>query len=96
MSSHLALPRKGHLQQLYHMVRYLSKCHNSEIVFDPSEPDIDHNQFQRKDWKATEFGEIAEILPPGASPARGFVLCEHSLMLIMLPPEDHGQVLWCT
>ena len=72
MSSHLALPREGHLQQLYHMFGYLSKCHNSEIVFDPSEPDIDRNQFPRKDWEATEFGEIKEILPPGAPPARGF------------------------
>ena len=72
MSSHLALPREGHLQQLYHMFGYLSKCHNSEMVFDPSEPDVDRNQFPRKDWEATEFGEIEEILPPGAPPARGF------------------------
>jgi len=72
MSSHLALPREGHLQQLYHMFAYLSKCHNSEIVFDPSEPDIDRNQFPKKDWEATEFGDISEVLPPGAPPSRGF------------------------
>ena len=41
MSSHIALPRKGHLEALFHMFAYLKKHHNSEMVFDPSEPDVD-------------------------------------------------------
>jgi len=54
----LALPREGHLQELYHMFAYLKKYHNSEMVFDPSEPDIDESQFQEKDWTTSEFGRF--------------------------------------
>ena len=32
MSSHLALPREGHLAQLFHMFAYLKKYHNTEMV----------------------------------------------------------------
>ena len=41
MSSHLALPRKGHLEQLFHMFGYLKKHHNDEMPFDPTVPEID-------------------------------------------------------
>ena len=30
--------------------------HNSEMVFDPSDPTIDETQFGENDWTATEFG----------------------------------------
>ena len=50
MSSHLALPREGHLEQLFHMFAYLKKYHNAEMVFDPTLPDIDENQFEEQDW----------------------------------------------
>ena len=71
MSSHLALPRSGHLKQLIHIFAYLKKNHNSELVFDPSDPEIDMNTFERKDWASTEFGTISEILPGNAPPPRG-------------------------
>ena len=41
LSSCLALPRQGHLQQLLHIFSYLEKHHNTELVFDPSNPYID-------------------------------------------------------
>lgn len=72
MSSHLALPREGHFAQLLHIFAYLKKNHNSEIVFDPSEPDLDMSKFERKDWEATEFGEVEESLPCGMPQPRGF------------------------
>jgi hypothetical protein len=72
MSSHLALPRVGHLNQLIHMFAYLKKNHNSEIVFDPSDPDIDYELFGRKDWSSSEFSQVdGEELPPNAPEARG-------------------------
>ena len=49
MSSHLALPRKGHLQELYHVFGYLKKHHNAEMPFDPTPPTIDKEQFARQD-----------------------------------------------
>ena len=45
MSSHLALPREGHLRQVLQIFAYLDKYHNVELVFDPSEPVIDHDRW---------------------------------------------------
>ena len=41
MSSHLALPRKGHMEQVMQIFGYLRKYHNAELVFDPSDVLID-------------------------------------------------------
>jgi hypothetical protein len=41
MSSHLILPREGHLEQVFHISAHLKKYHNTEIVYDPSDPVID-------------------------------------------------------
>ena len=43
MSSHLALPREGHLEQVLHIFAYLKKYHNTELVYDPSDPVVDEN-----------------------------------------------------
>ena len=48
LSSHLALPREGHLTELFHVFAYLKKHLNTEMVFDPSEPEIDMNSFQQQ------------------------------------------------
>jgi hypothetical protein len=73
LSSHLALPREGHLAQLYHMFGYLKAHHNAEMVFDPSEPDIDPSQFERRDWTTSEVTEdLEEPLPPNMPEPRGF------------------------
>ena len=65
MSSHVTLPREGHLQQVFHIFSYLDKFHNTELVFDPSDPLIDKAQFERKDWTCSEYGHVEgeEILP---------------------------------
>ena len=49
----LALPREGHLKQVFRMFAYLEKQHNSEMVFDPTIPEIDYNEFQKQDWTNT-------------------------------------------
>ena len=49
MSSYLALPRCGHLEELFHVFAYLRKNHNAEMVFDPSVLDIDMEDFEHKD-----------------------------------------------
>ena len=73
MSSHLALPREGHLEQLFHIFSYLKHHHNAEMVFDPSDPDIDESQFERRDWTSSEFGHVdgKEALPPKIPEPRG-------------------------
>ena len=45
LSSHLALPREGHVEEILHIFGYLQNHMNSETVFDPSEPMIDLQNF---------------------------------------------------
>ena len=74
MSSHLALPREGHLNQVYHIFGYLKKYHNTELVFDPSDPVVDESAFERRDWASSEFGHLLEEkkeLPPNMPQPRG-------------------------
>ena len=63
MSSHLALPRKGHLETVFHMFAHLKKKHNSEMVFDPSDPTIEEGDFPREDWSLSIYGDVNEELP---------------------------------
>ena len=58
MSSHLALPREGHLEQVLHIFAYLKKYHNTELVYDPSDHVVDENDFERRDWASLEFGHL--------------------------------------
>ena len=60
MASSMALPREGHLEQLYHIFAYLKLKHNLEMVFDPSEPDIDPALFPKEDWGDMVYGECKE------------------------------------
>ena len=72
MSSHLALPRVGHLKEVYHIFGYLRKRHNAEMVFDPTVPEIDQSQFERRDWSTSEMDmESKETLPPNMPEPRG-------------------------
>ena len=66
MSSHLALPRKGHMEQVMQIFGYLRKYHNAELVFDPSDPTINEQDFERRDWASSEFRHVEgrEDLPP--------------------------------
>jgi hypothetical protein len=74
----MAMPREGHMANLFHMFSHLKKYHNTELVFDPSEPDIDLTKFERKDWSSSEFGHLEgkEKLPPNIPQPRelGFTM----------------------
>ena len=63
MSSHLALPRCGHLEALFHIFAYLKLHHNTEMVFDPTEPVLDMDLFPREDWSLSIYGDSPEDLP---------------------------------
>ena len=73
MSSHLALPREGHLQQVLQMFAYLKKYHNTEMVFDPSDPVVDESSFEKRDWTSSEFGHLqgVEQMPTNMPEPRG-------------------------
>ena len=55
MSSHLALPRDGHLQAVLYIFAYLKKYHNTEIMYAPSDTVIDEEQFDCHDWASSEL-----------------------------------------
>jgi hypothetical protein len=40
MSTYLAAPREGHLEQVFHIFGYLNKVSKRRIAFDPDYPDI--------------------------------------------------------
>ena len=73
MSSHMAMPREGHFRAVLQIFAYIEKYHNTELVFDPSEPILDESAFQRKDWTSSEFGHIdgKEVLPHNMPQRRG-------------------------
>ena len=50
MSTHFALPRVGHLEQDYHIFRYLKGASKRCIFLDPQHPDVDECSFTKYDW----------------------------------------------
>ena len=58
MSSHVAMPRKGHLDQVLHIFAYLCKYHHTELVYDPSDPVVECDVFEQRDWTSSEFGTV--------------------------------------
>ena len=71
MASMMALPREGHLDQLFHMFAFLKGNHNGVMVFDPTEPTIDESQFPDQDWSASPYAGSTEELPPNMCEPRG-------------------------
>ena len=72
MASCMALPRIGHLEQVYNIFAYLKSKHNAEMIFDPTEPEIDDNQFKREDWSSSVYMNAKETLPANMPESRGF------------------------
>ena len=84
LSSHLAYPRDGHLEAAIHVMSYLKTKHNSRLVFDPSYPDINENDFKVCDWKEF-YGDVKEAIPDNAPEALG-----REVELCMMVDSDHA------
>ena len=70
MSSYMAAPRSGHLEQLYHIFGYLKNYDRSKMIFDDTTPTFDESRFTKCDW--AEFYPGAEDpLPPNMPQPRG-------------------------
>jgi hypothetical protein len=65
LASHMALPREGHLEAVYHIYSYLRNKHSARMSFDPTYPEIDMGAFKECDWK-TFYGDVKEAIPPNA------------------------------
>ena len=68
----MALPREGRLNQLYHVFAYLKLHHNTEMVFDPSEPEIEETLFEKEEWKDTAYGKCHKENPANMPAPCGF------------------------
>jgi hypothetical protein len=66
LSSHLSLPRKGHLESVYHVFGYLKQNPKRTLGFDLHYPNIDANRFKIYDWHDFDR-DAAEKIPPNVS-----------------------------
>ena len=70
MASQMAMPREGHLEAVLHVFTFLRQNYSSRMVFDPTYPVVDMNDF--KEWKWKDFnGDLNEAVPPKAPEERG-------------------------
>ncbi len=84
LSSYLACPREGHLENALHVMGYLQLKHNSQLIFDPTYPVIDQTAFPSFDW--TEFhGNMEEAIAPDMPPPLG-----KDIDLRMMVDSDHA------
>ena len=84
LSSHLACPREGHLENALHVMGYLQLKHNLRLIFDPTYPDIGQTAFPSFDW--TEFyGNVEEAIPPNMPPP-----LVKDVDLCMMVDSDHA------
>ena len=61
------------MEQVLHIFAYMKKYHNTELVYDPSDPVVDKNDFKRRDRVSSEFGHVEgkEVFPANMSESRG-------------------------
>ena len=79
MSMHLALPKRGHLEQLHHIFGYLKVNPKRKLFFDPQHPSIDERAFKEHDWY--EFYRGAKERLPNHSPKpRGNMVSTHCFL----------------
>jgi len=73
LSSHLAEPRLGHLEQTLHIFSYLKYHITSHLVFDPIYVSWEKASFQEYNWKEF-YHDAKESVPPNAPEPRGHLV----------------------
>ena len=76
MSSYLASPRIGRLQETYHMFGYLKQKPKRKLGFDPTEPNISEKMFKDYDW-GDFYKDAKEAISPDAPEPRGHSVSTH-------------------
>ena len=75
LSSYLAFPRTGHLQQALHIIKYVDIHPSNEITFDPQEFFIkseDYNEAERKrNSMSSLYADAEEMVPDNAPLPKG-------------------------
>jgi hypothetical protein len=73
LSSHVALPRKRHIQQVFHIFSYLKSHHNARLVFDQSYSKMDFSKFEKYEWEIY-YDKVKEDVPLNAPKPLGLVI----------------------
>jgi hypothetical protein len=73
LSSHLAEPRIGHLEQVFHIFSYLKHHTSSHLVFDPQYIAWEKADFQEYDWQEF-YKDTTEAIPPNTPEPRGYAV----------------------
>jgi hypothetical protein len=83
LSSYLACSWESYLENSLHVMGYLRLKHNSQLIFDPTYPDIDQTAFPSFEW--TEFyGNVEEVIPMDMPTPLG-----RNVDLCMMVDSDH-------
>ena len=99
MSSYLAMPREGHLDQVLHIFAYLQKNHNMELVYDLSDTVVEQKDYEQSDWTSSKFGTVygKEKIPSNIPEPRGLVFtmhakvdADHMLQIPLRDAPEHG------
>jgi Reverse transcriptase (RNA-dependent DNA polymerase) len=92
MSSYMAAPCEGHLEQLLHIFGYLKSHDSSRLVFDNTTPYFDESRFTKCDWSEYYPGAV-DLLPPNMPQPQGKLV-----MVLCYVDADHAgcQVTHCS
>jgi hypothetical protein len=76
MSTYMAMPREGHLQQIYRIFGYLKSHPKRKLAFDPQHPRINELRFKQYDWHDF-YRDATEAIPGDMPVARGNIMSTH-------------------
>ncbi len=76
MSTHLALPRSGHLDQVYRMFGYLKMYPKRKLAFDGMHPKISEYMFKVHDWYDF-YRDAVEAIPTDMPTPQGNSMSTH-------------------
>eukprot|EP00957_Ditylum_brightwellii_P054397 4121483-Ditylum_brightwellii.AAC.1 len=99
MSSHLTMPREGHMAEVFRIFAHLRNYYNNKLVFDPSDLVVDELAFEQRDWTSGELAHVQgkEEIPSNMPESRGIEYVKRqNLMQSMqetLSLDNLGQVM---
>jgi hypothetical protein len=85
LPSYLACPCEGYLENALHVMGYLRLKHNSQLIFDPTYPDIDQTAFPSFEWMEF-YGDVEEAISPDMPSPLG-----KDVVLCMKVDNDHAR-----
>ena len=77
LSSHVAIPREGHMEAAVHVMAHVSQRYDSRLMYHPTYPEIDHCVFMECD-KLKFYRDAKEAIPVNVPEPWVFVDSNHA------------------